>query len=628
MTENSGHMRHGSTSSDEPLMAQRQRKPQQGPRSESGYGSLQATSPITSTPDPAVNSPKSTTKHPYPEVLGETSDWWHQSREDFEAGSEGGKVRWIHVARMMTTDAGVLAGTPCQRCLNKATDGWDVQCIVYSAEERERYGKRFVTRCACCLSTSQTCAAKLEADADVEADMEMNEDDSDFEGSETPSSAAKVNTRGNARPAPRRVSRNKPTTPRGETVIYSDDEEDSEGASAPSAAEIKRNRAPDGRYRVKAKPFTPQPEAIPSQYGPRDNMDGDVTTATPRTTVSKSSPAATRKSSQGRPQQAHTQSPITLDDDKDEEIAVMRAEALAEQKAFKVEAFAEQYHRPRTTDTNNFWFTSRNDWEALLKDAGGEDPSTKKRARQKLRLLEKVGKLMETEDGVTVPAFATCKPCKSAGVACRVAKDENGMACAKCLRHHASCEAGKLMKRGLQTWAQATKEQPAAPMKASKKRRIEYQADTQRAQRSPRTRDSSSPEVPLDIVRSRGKATTGDLKVKLAPQPSCEKKTFGLTVPELPAHTLPEIATSEQRVKGEHNDSAGVLKIAAEREAKRLKRQREDELADAEIEVLRAEANAARKAMEADVFAAQSEAELLRAIYERKKLLDERSNVA
>ncbi|OQO00034.1 hypothetical protein B0A48_14237 [Cryoendolithus antarcticus] len=293
-----------------------------------------------------------------------------------------------------------------------------------------------------------------------------------------------------------------------------------------------------------------------------------------------------------------------------------------------VEVLRNESRRPKTTDTKDFWYMSPEEWTTLFKDATDEDSTTTKSAYQKLRLLEKVGSLMETKEGVTVPAFATCKPCKSAGVACRVAKDSSGMACAKCLRHHASCEAGKLMKRGLQTWAEATKEQPATPMKASKKRRIGDQADAQRAKPSPRTRDSSSPEVPLSIVRSCSKATTGDFKAGSAPATFSEKKIMGLTVRESSPYTLSAIATGHLRIKGEHNDSAGVLTFAAEREAKRLKRQREDELAEAEIEVLRAEANAARKAMEADVFAAQSDAELMRAIYERKKLTDERSNVA
>nr|OQO28511.1 hypothetical protein B0A51_06518 [Rachicladosporium sp. CCFEE 5018] len=223
-----------------------------------------------------------------------------------------------------------------------------------------------------------------------------------------------------------------------------------------------------------------------------------------------------------------------------------------------------------------------------LKGSEDEDPTTKRKAARKLRVIERAAKLMETDEGVEIPKSAVCESCKAAGVVCRVARDGSSVICAYGVRFHNACEAGKNLQPGLQS-------QPATLKEVSKKRRLEgnsdecsakiLQAKTQvldppAMERS--MRDSSSPEVPLSSQRQIGKAMADSTATVAAPQGSSEN----------PNATY---------VKAECRQSVDVLTLSAETEAKRLKRQREDELAYAEIEVLRAEAIAARNAMGAGV---------------------------
>ncbi|OQO00033.1 hypothetical protein B0A48_14236 [Cryoendolithus antarcticus] len=344
--DDTAHEQDDSTSSEEPLINQRRPRPQEGPRSESGYGSLQPTSPIAPAPstDDTVTSPTNT-KHPYPEVLGETSEWWHLSRKDYEAMSDDLKRRRAHIARMMSTDAGVLAGSPCQRCLNKAAEGWQEPCVVYSAAERERVGKSCVARCAPCLTANRSCGAKLEADEEEE---EMEEEEgSAFEGSETPSPAVKTRARRNAVAGDRRTSRTKTMTPRSKTVIYSDEEDDWQGFPASSTGVAARSQPKAKPKQDPRRRRTTQSHSQLQQnaYTPDDathDTDDQGIVAKPRTPASKTIPTP-QKQPQTRSRPRHTQSPMDMDDDKeDEEIAVMRAEALAEQRARQVKAFAEQ----------------------------------------------------------------------------------------------------------------------------------------------------------------------------------------------------------------------------------------------------------------------------------------------
>nr|OQO28512.1 hypothetical protein B0A51_06519 [Rachicladosporium sp. CCFEE 5018] len=338
------------SSDEEPLIAQRRPAPQaRSARSESGYGSLQPTSPIAPalSAEDTLTSPTNT-KHPYHEVLGETSEWWKLSREAYEAMSDHVKARWTHIARMVSTDLGLLAGSPCQRCLNKVAEGWEEPCIVYSAAERERVGKSCVARCAPCLTANRTCGAKLEADAEEEEEEEMEEEEgSEFEGSDTPSPAVKTRARRNAVAGDRRTSRTKTGTPRGETVIYSDEEDYWKGFPASNTGPLATSKPKpkpkqSTRRRSGDQAQTPQDNA--AHLHDEDSYDSDDygIVAKPRTPAVKPSPTP-RKQPIPQPKRRHTQSPMAPDDDvEDEEIAVMRAEALAEQRARQVKAFAEQ----------------------------------------------------------------------------------------------------------------------------------------------------------------------------------------------------------------------------------------------------------------------------------------------
>ncbi|OQN99577.1 hypothetical protein B0A48_14719 [Cryoendolithus antarcticus] len=334
------------SSDEEPLIAQRRPAPQaRSARSESGYGSLQPTSPIAPalSPEDTLTSPTNT-KHPYHGVLGETSEWWKLSREEYEAMSDHVKVRWTHIARMVSTDLGVLAGSPCQRCLDKVAEGWEEPCIVYSAAEREWVGKSCVARCAPCLTANRTFGAKLEADGEEEEEME-EEEGSEFEGSDTPSPAVKTRARINAVAGDRRTSRTRKRTPRGETVIYSDEEDGWKGLPASNTgllATSKPKPKQSTRRRSGDQAQTPQDNAAHLHDEDTNDSDDYGIVAKPRTPAVRPSPTP-RKQPIPQPKRCHTQSPMAPDDDvEDEEIAVLRAEALAEQRARQVKAFAEQ----------------------------------------------------------------------------------------------------------------------------------------------------------------------------------------------------------------------------------------------------------------------------------------------
>nr|OQO30325.1 hypothetical protein B0A51_02413 [Rachicladosporium sp. CCFEE 5018] len=247
-----------------------------------------------------------------------------------------------------------------------------------------------------------------------------------------------------------------------------------------------------------------------------------------------------------------------------------------------------QFRRPRSKDRDDFWHISQADWAALLE--ANAAPATRSAARKKLRLIEHVAELMETDVGITVPDFAMCELCRTAGVACRVARGATSMACAKCMKHKKPCEAGPVMQRGQQ-------EQPPSMFSTSW-----------------RALDSSSAEIPLNDQHSDVNAGMENAGEERMLQGSPERSV-----------TDKREAGSDTSLLGSSTHSRSN-DLEEEHSARRLKRQRqrEEDLANEEIEVLKLEAKAARLAMEADVFAAQSEARLMRAVYERRKSIERR----
>ncbi|KAK6439142.1 hypothetical protein LTR95_004655 [Oleoguttula sp. CCFEE 5521] len=267
-----------------------------------------------------------------------------------------------------------------------------------------------------------------------------------------------------------------------------------------------------------------------------------------------------------------------------------------------IDADSGRFRRPDSTDTSEFWHISQADWNALLLEAG--NPGTRSSARKKLRVVERVAELMEQTKVSQSPGLP------SIGAACRVARDARSMACAKCMKSRKPCEAGSVMQRGLQ------EQQESASAALS------------------RTRDSLAPDDPRVNHRSLEDAEIDHTRHESVPQAS-EEKDDVRSIRASAQSTMTATAKSESGLHIKHengtDDDLVVLyaqprsqALGEEQSARRLKRQRqrEEDLADDEIEVLKLKAKAARLAMEAEVFAAQSEAKLMRAVYERKKSIE------
>nr|OQO28510.1 hypothetical protein B0A51_06517 [Rachicladosporium sp. CCFEE 5018] len=346
------------------------------------------------------------------------------------------------------------------------------------------------------------------------------------------------------------------------------------------------------------------------------------------------------------------------------------------------------YRRPRTCDVADFWHVTPEYWAELLEAMGSDDDDERIKAGKKLATYERVAKLMETYDGITVPDFARCAICISTGTACRVARDGSRANCAKCLRHK-GCQAGSVMLHGFEQMremqldavtASVTKRSSSVEVVDGSKSSLPDKSAKGRRHPSnglapgdgilfvvPRHNQTLSRPLPAHHVRPKQRRLSaigehrarGNVNVLTAPRPrhavspaltmhplhppgdygdvywSMEEdkpasvKT-SLHLPRRRVPSSPEIAlatlpggryTKLQAICDPHQNNGTLIPPAeeglsyseTEQASERSSSQRARDQADAEMEVLEAEASAA-----------QREAKLLRTRYERKKLEERR----